>query len=30
MVTGLFLAVDKDNNVDDFKDIFPSSGVVMK
>lgn len=30
MVTDLFLAVDKDSNVDDFKHIFPSGDVVMK
>lgn len=29
MVIGLFLVVTKDNNVDDFEDIFPSSSVAM-
>lgn len=29
MVVGLFLLVTKDNNVDDFEDIFPSGTVVV-
>lgn len=30
MMTRLFSAVDKDNNVSNFRDIFPSGGGVMK
>lgn len=29
-MTSHFLAMGKDNNVDDFKDILPSGGVAMK
>lgn len=30
LMPGFFLVADKDNNADDFKDVFTCSGVVMK
>lgn len=29
-MSGFFFVEDKDNNADDFKDVFTGSGVVMK